>query len=83
MCTGRWFSDVDASQALVALDRSLARAGRDIVLQRMNGAAVAAQVTCRAVVRGYTPRELVGITADSMVILSPSRSSRRAGKPSL
>lgn len=65
----------DASRALVALDRSLARAGQDIVLQRMNGAAVAAQVTCRAVVRGYTPQELVGgITQqDSMVILSPSQ----------
>lgn len=65
----------NASRALAALDRGLARVGQDIILQRMNGAAVASQVTCRAVVRGYAPDELVGgITQqDSFVILSPTQ----------
>lgn len=64
----------DAGRALTSLDHSLARVGQNIVLQRMSGAVVGAQVTCRAIVRGYAPEQLVGgITQqDSHVILSPS-----------
>lgn len=57
------------------LDRSLARVGQDVTLQRLIGVTVAAQVICRAVVRGYDPSELIGgITQqDLKVILSPTQ----------
>lgn len=60
------------------LDRHLARNGETITLQRLQFVAgvqtVAASVSCRAVVRGYRPTELIGgITQqDSMVVLSPT-----------
>ena len=60
-----------------ALDRGLAARGEDVVLRRISGSgpsATSVDVTCRAVVRGYRPEELVGGIAqgDSQVILSPS-----------
>ncbi len=60
---------------IVALDRALAKVGQDIRLQRLTGTqSIPFEVTCRAVVRGYAPNELInGITQqDSFVILSPT-----------
>ncbi len=63
------------SRALSALNRSLARAGQSVTLQRVTGGTTVVQaITLLAHVRGYEPQELVnGITqTDSKVILSPT-----------
>lgn len=68
-------------ESLIAdLDEALLDAGEDIVLQHLTlgpgGTQIPFSVTCRAVVRGYTPEELIagsGITQeDRKVILSPT-----------
>lgn len=56
------------------LERQLAAHGQDVRLQRLTGTQqVFFEVTCRALVRGYEPRELIGgiLQGDSKVILSP------------
>lgn len=67
----------DAESVIADLDEALADAGEDIVLQRLTGTQqIPYSVTCRAVVRGYAPEELIagsGITQqDVKVILSPT-----------
>lgn len=65
-----------AASALAKLDAALGKAGQDIRLQRLTGTqSIPFEVTCRAVVRGYAPEELInGITQqDSFVILSPTQ----------
>lgn len=60
---------------LVALDDALRMVGQSITLRRRIGTgSTFVDVPCRAIVRGYDPRELVGgITqTDSKVILSPT-----------
>jgi hypothetical protein len=54
-----------------SLDRALARSGQTVTLRRLPNI----EVVCPAIVRGYTPNELVGsITQhDSLVILSPTQ----------
>jgi hypothetical protein len=64
-----------------ALDRALARAGEDIIIRRVVGTlpnTVNIDVNVRALVRSYSPEELVGgITqTDSLVIISPSEIDR-------
>lgn len=53
------------------LDRALARSGELVVLRRRSGGSA---VTCRAVVTGFEPEELVGGIAQtaSKVIISPT-----------
>lgn len=71
-------NEAEASRA--DLDNGLAEVGEDIRLQRLTtapgGAQVSFECTCRAVVRGYTPAEIVSgsgiIQQDVKVILSPS-----------
>lgn len=69
-------------ESLIAdLDAALAEAGEDVVLQRLTGTQqIPFSVTCRAVVRGYTPEELVAgsgiVQGDSKVILSPTEIER-------
>ncbi len=70
----------EASEALLALDGALAEVGQTITLRRFTGTQkIPFNVECRAIVRGYSPEELVnGITQqDSMVILSPSEIERK------
>jgi hypothetical protein len=76
---------MSALSHISALDRGLAARGEDVVLRRIGGSgatATSVDVTCRAVVRGYRPEELVGGIAqgDSQVILSPSE-IRSSGWP--
>lgn len=77
---------VTPAEAIADLDRSLAADGEDIRLQRLTlaagGVQIPFEVTCRACVRGYQPKDLVGgITQqDSKVILSPTEIVR-AGWP--
>ena len=76
---------MSALSHISALDRGLAARGEDVVLRRISGSgatATSVDVTCRAVVRGYRPEELVGGIAqgDSQVILSPSE-IRASGWP--
>lgn len=69
----------EASEAIAALDAALAANGQDIRLVRLTGTQqIPYEVTCRAVVRGYQPSELVGGISqqDSMVILSPTEIDR-------
>jgi hypothetical protein len=70
----------EAADALAALDDALADVGQDIKLRRTTGTQkIPFEVTCRAIVRGYAPEELIGgITQqDSFVILSPSEIERK------
>lgn len=70
----------EASDAVAALDDALAAAGQDIRLIRLTGTQmIPYEVTCRAMVRGYQPSELVGSISqqDSMVILSPTEIDRK------
>lgn len=63
------------AQAIAALDAALAVAGEDVTLQRLaSGVTVANTASCRAMVRGYKPEELVGaiVQGDTQVILSPT-----------
>lgn len=64
------------SQERAALDRALARKGETITLRRQTGSSIQAvfEVTGKAIVRGYSPRDLIGgITqTDSLVIMSPT-----------
>lgn len=70
----------EAEAAIADLDAALAEVGEDVPLQRMtlgpNGLQIPFEAKCRAVVRGYTPQELIagsGIQqGDSLVILSPT-----------
>lgn len=59
-----------------ALDRALKRSGQPITLRKINGTAGLnnVDVNCLALVRGYTPGELVGDIKqqDSFVVLSPT-----------
>lgn len=70
---------MSAAEEIADLDEALLLDGEDVVLRRVKGSSVAAlqnvDVTCRAFVRGFTPRELVGsITLqDRKVILSPTQ----------
>lgn len=69
-----------ADDAIAALDAALATAGQDIRLQRLSGTQqIPFEVTCRAMVRGYQPSELVGAIGqqDSFVILSASEIGRK------
>lgn len=69
-----------AGRAITALDSALARVGQSIRLQRLTGTQqIPFEVECLAMVRGYSPDELVGGIAqqDSMVILSPSEIERK------
>ncbi len=78
---------MSAEYEIAELDSALAEDGEDIVLRRVTGTTLASMtfedVTCRAFVRGYDPRELVaGFTQqDSRVILS-STEINAAGWPS-
>lgn len=71
----------DAEDAIADLDADLAENGEDIVLRRNTlgpaGVQIPFDVTCRAMVRGYAPQELVaGISQqDSLVILSPTEAT--------
>lgn len=70
----------EASDAIAALDDALDDVGQEIRLQRLTGTQlIPFEVECQALVRGYTPQELVGgITQqDSFVILSPSEITRK------
>jgi hypothetical protein len=59
-----------------ALNRALKRAGQTITLRKVTGTTsqTFTDVVCRAVVRGYSPNELIGgiVQNDSFVILSPT-----------
>jgi hypothetical protein len=65
------------SNEIDALDRALKRSGQPVVLRLVVGTSpqVFTDVTCPAIVRGYTPQQLIGgITQqDSLVILSPTQ----------
>lgn len=66
-----------AADAIAALNRALAAVGEDVTLTRNTltlGVLVPTAITCRAVVRGYQPAELIGgiIQGDSLAILSPT-----------
>lgn len=71
---------MNAADAIADLDAELLEAGQDVVLQRLalnaGVQSVAAQVTCRGVVRGYRPQELGGGGPvgqdDCKVILGPT-----------
>lgn len=70
----------EAAQAIAELDSALALVGQDIRLQRLTGTqGIPFEVRCRAIVRGYTPEQLVGgITQqDSSVIMSPTEIERK------
>lgn len=70
----------DAANLIAALDGGLASVGQEITLQRLTGTQlIPFSVKLQAIVRGYTPEELVGgITQqDSMVILSPTEIDRK------
>lgn len=60
-----------------ALDRALARSGQTVTLRKITGTTsqTNTDVSCPAVVRGYSPNELVGdiIQQDSFVIISPTQ----------
>ncbi len=66
-------------QTISALDRALATAGETIRLQRLalgpGDSQIPFEVSCRALVRGYQPDELVnGITQqDQLIIISPTQ----------
>lgn len=62
------------AEAIADLDAALVRRGEDVTLQRLSGPTVVATASCRAMVRGYKPEELVGAIAqgDTRVILSPT-----------
>lgn len=65
----------DAADHITALDQAVADVGQMIKLRRFTGTQkIPFDVDCLAVVRGYSPDELVGgITQqDSMVIVSPT-----------
>lgn len=67
-------------QAIADLDDSLSQHGTTIILQRMtpapNGAQVFSAVTCKALLRGYAPSDMIGNSGitqqDQVVIISPS-----------
>lgn len=66
------------TEAIDALDRALAMAGEDIVINRVvrrSGANVTVSVTCRAFVRAVSADEIAGkITVDDLqVIISPTQ----------
>jgi hypothetical protein len=65
---------VNPEDYIADLDAELAEGGHSIKLLRMDAGAMAQEVTCQALVRGYAAHELVGgITVkDSRVILSPT-----------
>jgi hypothetical protein len=67
----------DPQSLIDDLDAALADAGEDVTLRRLRGTPqVATDVVCRAVLRGYADRELVGgmITEqDQHFILSPTQ----------
>lgn len=70
----------EATDAIAALDEALADVGQEIRLQRLTGTQlISFSVDLPAIVRGYTPEELVGgITQqDSFVILSPTEIERK------
>lgn len=66
--------------AIASLDRQLAAIGEDVILRRTIGTAnqVNIDVVCRAFVRGYEPKELVGsiVQGDSQVTISPTQINR-------
>ena len=69
----------EATDAIAALDEALTDVGQQITLQRLTGTQlIPFAVQLQALVRGYTPEELVGgITQqDSFVILSPTEIDR-------
>lgn len=66
------------SQARAALDRWLAKAGQDCILQRLLGEDLApVSVTVRAHIRGYAPHEIIDGSGlqigDSHVIISTTQ----------
>ncbi len=70
----------EAEDHIAALDEALADVGQEITLQRLTGTQlISFSVDLPAIVRGYTPAELVGgITQqDSFVILSPTWIDRK------
>lgn len=68
------------NQELAALDRALARKGEVITLRRSSGSTPSTffDVELKAIVRGYTPQELIGglSQTDSLVIISPNDLAR-------
>lgn len=70
------------SDLVAALDEGLLVAGEDVELQRLTlgpgGVQIPFSVTCRATVRSYEPRELVGgiIQGDTRLVLSPTEIER-------
>lgn len=70
----------EAESLIADLDAALAESGEDVLLQHLTlgpaGTQIPFSVTCRAVVRGYTPEELIAgsgiIQKDRRVILSPT-----------
>jgi hypothetical protein len=70
-----------AQEFISALDGALAIAGEDVRLQRLTGTQlIPFEVECRAAVRNYDAKELIGpITQDqSEVILSPTEIIRKS-----
>jgi stage V sporulation protein SpoVS len=63
-----------AAEAIAMLDSMLLRNGEDVVLQKIVAGSVSASVTCRAIVRGYRPEELLAgiVQEDRQVIISPT-----------
>lgn len=67
------------SKEIEALDRALRRSGQPVTLRKVTGTTTQTftDVICQAMVRGYSPQELIagnGISQqDSMVILSPTQ----------
>jgi hypothetical protein len=58
------------SNEIDALDRALKRSGQPVILRKIPST----DVSCLALVRGYTPQQLVGgiLLQDSLVIISPT-----------
>jgi hypothetical protein len=72
------------SKEIEALDRALRRSGQPVTLRKVTGTTsqTFTDVVCQAMVRGYSPQELIagnGISQqDSMVILSPTQINNAA-----
>jgi hypothetical protein len=68
-----------AEEHIARLDRSLARNGEDVTLQRLalgpGGKQTPFSVKCRASVTGYKPEQLVGsiVQGDTLAVLSPTQ----------
>ncbi len=77
LCDAAGLIVASAAEEIAKLDRSLAKRGEDVILQRTTGTTnqATSSVKCRAFVRNYTAQELIAgiIQGESHVIISSTQ----------